>query len=59
VKVVSPGYLKEKQIVIPENSSSSEAETIVSVLLDNELAGYIALLFVGPGKVSIDKLIGK
>jgi len=23
------------------------------------LAGYIALLFVGPGKVSIDKLIGK
>src|SRR5438552_19091940 len=23
------------------------------------LAGYIALLFVGPGKVSVDKLIGK
>jgi Cu2+-exporting ATPase len=43
VKVVSPGYLKEKQISIPANSSSSEAETIVFVLLDNQLAGYIAL----------------
>ena len=43
VKVVSPGYLKEKQISIPANSTSSEAETIVFVLLDNLLAGYIAL----------------
>jgi len=23
------------------------------------LSGYIALLFVGPGKLSIDKMIGK
>ncbi|HKC37179.1 MAG TPA: copper-translocating P-type ATPase [Chitinophagaceae bacterium] len=43
VKVVSPGYLKEKQITIPTNSSSSDAETIVFVLLNDELAGYIAL----------------
>jgi Cu2+-exporting ATPase len=43
VKVVSPGYLKEKQISIPANSTSSEAETIVFVLLDNLLSGYIAL----------------
>src|SRR5688572_22136761 len=43
VKVVSPGYLKEKQISIPANSASSEAETIVFVLVDNQLAGYIAL----------------
>ena len=43
VKVVSPGYLKEKQISIPANSSSSEAETIVFILLDNRLAGYVAL----------------
>jgi len=43
IKVVSPGYLKEKQISIPPNSSSSEAETIVFVLIENELAGYIAL----------------
>jgi len=43
IKVVSPGYLKEKQITIPVNASSSEAETIVFILLDNQLAGYIAL----------------
>ena len=43
VKVVSPGYLKEKQISIPSNSSSSEAETIVFVLIEDQLAGYIAL----------------
>ena len=35
VKVVSPGYLKEKQISIPANSTSSEAETIVFVLIDD------------------------
>lgn len=43
VKVVSPGYLKEKQISIPADSASSEAETIVFVLIDDLLAGYIAL----------------
>jgi len=43
IKVVSPGYLKEKNITIPVNSSSSEAETIVFVLIDDQLAGYIAL----------------
>jgi Cu2+-exporting ATPase len=43
IKVVSPGYLKEKQITIPVNAFSSEAETIVFILLDNQLAGYIAL----------------
>jgi len=43
VKVVSPGYLKEKKIDIPSNSSSSEAETIVFVVIDDQLAGYIAL----------------
>ena len=43
IKVVSPGYLKEKHITIPPNSTSSEAETIVFVLLDNQLAGYVAL----------------
>jgi Cu2+-exporting ATPase len=43
IKVVSPGYLKEKQILIPSNSSSSEAETIVFVLVDDQLGGYIAL----------------
>lgn len=43
VKVVSPGYLKEKNITIPAESTSSEAETIVFVLIDNQLAGFIAL----------------
>lgn len=43
IKVVSPGYLKEKQISIPSNSASSEAETIVFVLIDDQLVGYIAL----------------
>jgi len=43
IKVVSPGYLKEKQISIPANSASSQAETIVFVLIDDQLAGYIAL----------------
>jgi len=42
IKIVSPGYLKEKQIPIPANTSS-QAETIVFVLLDEQLAGYIAL----------------
>ena len=43
VKVVSPGYLKEKGVTIPANSSSSEAETIVFVLINDQLSGYIAL----------------
>ncbi|HET6768006.1 MAG TPA: copper-translocating P-type ATPase [Chitinophagaceae bacterium] len=43
IKVVSPGYLEEKQIAVPANNSSSEAETIVFVLIENKLAGYIAL----------------
>jgi len=43
VQVVSPGYLKEKNITIPADSTSSEAETIVFVLMDEQLAGYIAL----------------
>ena len=43
VKVVSPGYLKEKKIPIPSNTLSNEAETIVFVLIDDQLAGYIAL----------------
>ena len=43
VKVVSPGYLKENNISIPDNSSTSKAETIVFVLIDDKLTGYIAL----------------
>jgi Cu2+-exporting ATPase len=43
VKVVSPGYLKEKDIALPENFTAEADETIVFVLIDNTLAGYIAL----------------
>ncbi|MEP0987111.1 copper-translocating P-type ATPase [Ekhidna sp.] len=43
VKVVSPGYLKDENISIPEGAYSSAAETVVFVLVDNKLAGYIAL----------------
>ncbi len=43
ISVVSPGYLKENNIAIPEGSTENETETVVFVLIDNELAGYIAL----------------
>ncbi len=43
IKVVSPGYLKENKIPFPENYASSAAETIVFVIINNQLAGYIAL----------------
>ncbi len=43
VKVVSPGFLKENNIPFPENFKTDAAETIVFVIIDNALAGYIAL----------------
>jgi P-type Cu2+ transporter len=43
VKVVSPGYLKDKTIEIPENAYSSSAETVVFVMIEDALAGFIAL----------------
>ena len=43
VKVVSPGFLKDENINIPKSAYSNAAETVVFVIIDNELAGYIAL----------------
>ncbi len=43
IKVVSPGYLKDEKITIPEDAYSDAAETVVFVLIDGQLAGYIAL----------------
>jgi Cu2+-exporting ATPase len=43
IKVVSPGYLKDKKIEIPADAYSSEAETVVFIIIDEKLAGYIAL----------------
>jgi Cu2+-exporting ATPase len=43
VRVISPGYLKENNISFPDNYNTDAAETIVFVLVNNKLAGYIAL----------------
>jgi len=43
VKVVSPGFLRDEKIEIPKDAYSDAAETVVFVLIDGQLAGYIAL----------------
>ena len=43
VSVVSPGYLKEKNISLPEGDFKDESETVVFVLVENKLIGFIAL----------------
>ncbi|MCB9051267.1 MAG: copper-translocating P-type ATPase [Lewinellaceae bacterium] len=43
VKVVSPRYLNDKGINIPDAAENDGGETIVFVLLDDKLAGFIAL----------------
>ena len=43
IKVVSPGYLSDKSIAIPDNFQADATETVVFVLVNNKLAGYISL----------------
>lgn len=43
ILVVSPGYLKENNIPVPEGFTANDTETVVFVIINNELAGYIAL----------------
>lgn len=43
IKVVSPGYLKEKNIALPDTYNADATETVVFVLVNNKLAGYVAL----------------
>lgn len=43
VLVVSPGYLNENNLNIPNGFSANETETVVFVLVNNEVVGYIAL----------------
>ncbi len=43
VKVVSPGYLKEKNILFSGNYNTDATETVVFVLVNNKLTGYITL----------------
>ncbi len=41
--VVSPGYLKENKVTLPDGFTANDTETVVFVLIENKLAGYIAL----------------
>lgn len=43
IKVVSPGYLSDKRIAIPDNFQADATETVVLVLVNSKLAGYISL----------------
>ena len=43
VVVVSPGYLTEKGIKPPPDATGSAAETVIFILTDNQLTGYVAL----------------
>jgi Cu2+-exporting ATPase len=43
ILVVSPGYLKENNIPVPVDFTANDSETVVFVIINNELAGYIAL----------------
>ncbi|TAJ60644.1 MAG: copper-translocating P-type ATPase [Chitinophagaceae bacterium] len=43
ILIVSPGYLKENNIPIPENFVANDTETVVFLVIDNQLGGYIAL----------------
>lgn len=43
ILVVSPRYLIENNLVIPDDFSANESETVVFLIVNNQLAGYIAL----------------
>ncbi|MVT42053.1 copper-translocating P-type ATPase [Chitinophaga oryziterrae] len=43
ILVVSPGYLKENNIPIPEGYTVNDIETVVFIIINKQLAGYIAL----------------
>ncbi|MEO6849240.1 MAG: copper-translocating P-type ATPase [Mucilaginibacter sp.] len=43
ILVVSPGYLKEHKLTPPDGFTANDTETVVFVLVNKELAGYIAL----------------
>ena len=43
ILVVSPGYLKENNIAMPDGFTANDTETVVFVIINNILAGFIAL----------------
>ncbi|WP_462238728.1 copper-translocating P-type ATPase [Ferruginibacter sp.] len=43
ILVVSPGYLKENNLATPEGFTAKDTETVVFVIANNAIVGYIAL----------------
>jgi Cu2+-exporting ATPase len=43
VQVVSPGYVREQKIDLPGEADANAQETVVYVMVDNQLAGFIAM----------------
>jgi Cu2+-exporting ATPase len=43
IKIVSPGFVKGQNIEIPDEVYKNERETVVLVMIDNELSGFIAM----------------
>lgn len=43
VKVVSPDYAEENNLDVPDSAFKDEAETVVLILIDNKVAGYVAM----------------
>jgi Cu2+-exporting ATPase len=43
ILVVSPRYLAENNLTVPEGFTANDTETVVFVIVNNQLAGYIAL----------------
>jgi P-type Cu2+ transporter len=43
ILVVSPGYLKETNTTIPDGFTANDTETVVFVIINSQLSGYIAL----------------
>lgn len=43
ILVVSPGYLKVNKIALPDGFNANDTETVVFVMINNQLSGYISL----------------
>ncbi len=43
IGIVSPGFLKENNIPVPAGFTGNDTETVVFVLIENQLKGYICL----------------
>ncbi len=43
ILVVSPGFLKENNLALPEGFTANDTETVVFLIINAQLAGYIAL----------------